>query len=70
MPKFIARVHMLERHPDGSTRQFTITRIVDDKTPVGELFQWRSRKVHDPLNGEYASSEIVLTPDHAEEDYG
>ena len=61
--KYIARVLVLERHADGSARQFTITRTVDDNTTARELFEWRNKKVHDPLNGEFASKEIVLTPD-------
>lgn len=63
MSNKVARVQVLERHADGSSRQFVKTMIVDDSTTVGELFAWRNKKVHDPLNGEFASSEIVLTPD-------
>jgi hypothetical protein len=62
----IARVNVLERHADGSARQFCVTRTVEDSTPVSELFEWRDKKVHDPLNGEFASKEIILTPDDAE----
>jgi hypothetical protein len=61
--KYIARVVVLERHADGSSRQFSLTRTVDESTTARELFDWRDKKVHDPLNGEFASKEIVLTPD-------
>jgi hypothetical protein len=63
MPQYIARVLVLERHADGSARQFTVTRTVEDTTPVRELMEWRDKTVHDPLNGEFASKEVVLTPD-------
>ncbi|MCX7717341.1 MAG: hypothetical protein N2111_02915 [Candidatus Sumerlaeaceae bacterium] len=63
--KFVARVTILERHADGSARQFSATRIVSTSTTVGELFQWRDKTVHDPLNGEFAAPEIILTPDGA-----
>lgn len=64
--KYIARISVLERHPDGTARQFEVTRIVDETLTVKELMKWRSAKVHDPINGEYASKEIILTPDDAE----
>ena len=67
MTRRIARVNVLERHADGSQRQFTVTRIVDDTTTVKELFDWRDKSVHDPLNGESASHEIVLTPDDGDD---
>jgi hypothetical protein len=66
MIRFIARIAVLERHPDGSSRQFSATRTVDEKTTVAELFEWRTRKVHDPVNGEFATAEIILTPDDSE----
>lgn len=66
MTQVVARVVVLERHADGSNRQFTITRICDSKMTIGELFQWRDKKVHDPLNGEFATKEIILTPDDPE----
>lgn len=61
--KYVARISVLERHPDGTARAFEATRIVDATTTIGELMRWRSMKVHDPINGEYASREIILTPD-------
>jgi hypothetical protein len=64
--KYIARVKVLERHADGSARQFTVTRTLDDSTTAQELFEWRDKRVHDPLNGEFASKEIILTPDDQE----
>jgi hypothetical protein len=30
--------------------------------------QWREMKVHDPINGEYASREVVLTPNDGDID--
>jgi hypothetical protein len=68
MAKRIARVNVLERHADGSQRQFVVTRIVDGSTTVKELFDWRDKNVHDPLNGESASREIILTPDDGNDD--
>ena len=65
---YIARVNVLERHADGSARQFSITRTVDATTTVKELMDWRNNKVHDPLNGEFASKEVVITPDDKELD--
>jgi hypothetical protein len=67
MPNYVARITVLERHPDGSSRKFTSTRIIDEKTTVGELYDWRTRKVHDPLNGEFAAQEIVVTPDDTDD---
>ena len=67
MARRIARVLILERHADGSARQFWRTRVVDDSTTVRELFDWLYRKVNDPLNGEFATREIVLTPDGEDE---
>lgn len=64
--KYVARISVLERHPDGTSRSFEITRIVDGSFTVADLMKWRSMKVHDPINGEYASREIVLTPDDGE----
>jgi len=64
--KYVARISVLERHPDGTARQFQATRVVDDSTTVRELMQWRQMKVHDPINGEYASREIVITPNDEE----
>jgi hypothetical protein len=61
--RFVARVTILERHADGTARQFSATRIITATTTVGELFLWRDKTVHDPLNGEFASPEIILTPD-------
>ena len=54
---------MLERHPDGTSRSYEVTRIVDESLSVKDLMKWRKSKVHDPINGEYASREIILTPD-------
>lgn len=67
MGRFVARVGILERHPDGSARQFTVTRIVDETTTVKELYTWRNKSVHDPVNGEFASKEVILTPDDGQE---
>jgi hypothetical protein len=64
---YIARVLVLERHADGSARQFTVTRVVDENVTVRDLFEWRDKRVHDPVNGEFASREIILTPDDKEE---
>ena len=63
MKKYVARISVLERHPDGTSRSFEVTRIVDGNMSVNDLMKWRVAKVHDPINGEYASREIVLTPD-------
>lgn len=65
-PRYVARVLVLERHPDGSARQFSATRVVAGATTVAELFKWRDKNVHDPINGEFASIEVVLTPDDME----
>ena len=64
--KYVARISVLERHPDGTSRSFQVTRIIDGDTSVADLMKWRSMKVHDPINGEYASREIILTPDDGE----
>ncbi len=64
--KYVARISVLERHPDGTARQFQTTRVVDDSTTVGELMKWRQQKVHDPINGEYASREIIVSPNDEE----
>ena len=64
--RYVARISVLERHPDGTSRQFYATRIIAKETTVQELMQWRQTKVHDPLNGEYASREIIITPDDGE----
>lgn len=61
--KYVARISVLERHPDGTSRHFQVTRIVDGSLSVNELMKWRATKVHDPINGEYASREIIITPD-------
>lgn len=61
--KYVARISVLERHPDGTSRGYEVTRIVDETATVKDLMKWRGAKVHDPINGEYASREIVLTPD-------
>ncbi len=66
--RYVARISVLERHPDGTARSFEVTRIVDQETTVADLMKWRKMKVHDPINGEYASREIVLTPDDGEID--
>ena len=66
--KYVARISVLERHPDGTSRQFLTTRVVDDSTTVRDLMQWREMKVHDPINGEYASREIIITPNDADID--
>lgn len=60
--KYVARISVLERHPDGTSRSFEVTRIVDGELTVSDLMKWRTAKVHDPINGEYASREIVITP--------
>lgn len=67
--RYIARVEVLERHADGSMRKFTRTQVVDAGMTVGELFTWRNKKVHDPLNGEFASIEVVLTADDGIDEY-
>ncbi len=66
MPQYIARISIRESHPDGTARMFDKTRIVDGSMTVKELMEWRNKKVHDPLNGEFASLEIVVTPDDAD----
>jgi len=63
MTQYIVRITVLERHADGSSRQFTVTRTVKASTTIGELFEWREKRVHDPVNGEFASREIIITPD-------
>lgn len=65
---YVARLSVLERHPDGTSRQFTVTRIITESTTVKELMQWRDLKVHDPINGEYASREVIITPNDGEID--
>jgi hypothetical protein len=66
MTKFyIARISVRESHPDGTGRIFEVTRIVDENTTIRDLDLWRQRKVHLPLDGEFASPEIVITPDDA-----
>ncbi|MCX7625687.1 MAG: hypothetical protein N2Z21_05695 [Candidatus Sumerlaeaceae bacterium] len=67
--QYIARIVVLERHADGSARQFTVTRTIDDDVTVRELFEWREKRVHDPVNGEFASREIILTPDDKDEQW-
>ena len=67
--RYIARVEVLERHADGSMRKFTRTQVVEGAMTVGELFAWRNKKVNDPLNGEFASVEVVLTQDDGIEEY-
>jgi hypothetical protein len=69
MRQYIVRITVLERHVDGSSRQFTVTRSVSSATTVHELFDWREKRVHDPVNGEFASREIVVTPDDVTEEY-
>jgi len=64
--RYVARISVLERHPDGTARQFYATRIVTPQTTIQELVQWRNSGVHDPLNGEYASREITISPDDGE----
>jgi hypothetical protein len=66
--RFIARISVRENHPDGTGRLFDVTRIVDEQTTVGDLISWRRRKVHAPLDGEFASTEIIITPDDANEE--
>ncbi|MBX7245709.1 MAG: hypothetical protein K1X53_09420 [Candidatus Sumerlaeaceae bacterium] len=68
MAKLIGRVLVLERHADGSSRQFTLTRIFDSTATIAEVMAWRDKKVHDPVNGEFASREVILTPDDADND--
>jgi hypothetical protein len=64
--KFVARINVLERHPDGTARQFQATRIIDDSMTIRDLMRWRDVGVHDPINGEYASREVIITPDDGE----
>lgn len=66
--RYVARISVLERHPDGTARSFEATRIVEADTTVADLMKWRTMKVHDPINGEYASREIVITPDDGQFD--
>jgi hypothetical protein len=66
--KYVARISVLERHPDGTSRSFEVTRIVDGAMSVDDLMKWRTMKVHDPINGEYASREIILSPDDGQVD--
>jgi len=66
--KYVARISVLERHPDGTSRSFQVTRIVDGTMSVNDLMKWRTMKVHDPINGEYASREIILSPDDGQVD--
>lgn len=66
---YIARIEVLERHADGSHRNFTVTRSVSAATTLAELYDWRERNVHDPVNGEFAVREVRLTPDDAYSDY-
>jgi hypothetical protein len=66
--KYVARISVLERHPDGTSRQFVVTRVVDENITIGDLMLWREMKVHDPINGEYASREVILTPNDADID--
>lgn len=66
--KYVARISVLERHPDGTSRSFEVTRIVDATVTVADLMKWRAMKVHDPINGEYASREIILTPNDGDVD--
>ena len=61
--KYVARISVLERHPDGTSRSYESTRIVDGDLTISDLMKWRKMKVHDPVNGEYASREIIITPD-------
>jgi hypothetical protein len=61
--RYIARVSVRESHPDGTGRIFEVTRIIDGSVTVQELMTWRQRKVHAPLDGEFASPEIILSPD-------
>ena len=63
MPKYIARVSVRESHPDGTARMYEKTLIVDGSVTVQQLLDWRNKKVHDPLNGEFAAGEVILTPD-------
>lgn len=69
MRRYVARVDILERHADGSARQFTVTRVVDETATVAELSAWRDKSVHDPLNGEFASKEIIITPDDGQDPF-
>lgn len=61
--RYIARVSVRESHPDGTARMFEKTWIVDGAVTVKDLMEWRDKRVHDPLNGEFACGEIILTPD-------
>lgn len=66
--RYIARVHVLERHADGTSREFTMTRTVGPTDTIQSLFDWRQKRVHDPINGEYASREISISVDDSTED--
>ncbi len=66
---YIARLNVLERHADGAFRSFTVTRSINSSTTVAELYAWRESKIHDPVNGEFASREILITPDESFADY-
>lgn len=66
---YIARIQVLERHADGANRNFTITRALSGDMTVRELFEWRKNKVHDPVNGEFAEREILITPDDTTFEY-
>ncbi len=63
MAKYVARVSVRESHPDGTARMFEKTAIVDGSMTIRELMDWRSKRVHDPLNGEFAATEVIVTPD-------
>lgn len=59
---FIATIRVMERHADGSSRVFFRTLVIGPATTVGELFEWRRLRVHNPLDGEFATPEIIITP--------
>lgn len=63
MAKYVARVSVRESHPDGTARMFEKTSIVDGTMTIRELMEWRNKRVHDPVNGEFASVEVIVTPD-------
>ncbi|MCX7020206.1 MAG: hypothetical protein WCK47_14600 [bacterium] len=69
MAQYVVRITVLERHTDGSSRLFTSTGTFDAGTTLRELYQWREKKVHDPVNGEFASREIIITPDDSQQDW-
>ena len=62
----VARRRMVRRYRPDTVPAAAVTRIVDATLTVDDLMKWRKMKVHDPINGEYASREIIITPDDGE----